>query len=336
MIDEPPFKITAKTNNLVAEISELVGRLQGSGQYQRNLHLRKVNRIRSIHSSTAIEGNTLTAEQVEDVINGKRVIGRPREIMEVKNAYNAYEQMLNLDPYSVDDFLTAHRLMTDGLVQESGVFRGKSVGVYSGGELIHAGANQAFVPQLVGSLFNWAKSSDVHPLIKSSVMHFEIEFIHPFIDGNGRTGRMWQTLVLSKWHEILAWVPIETIVYEHQQEYYDALHAAERQTESTVFIEFMLGAIKEALAGLPVSQLSDIVPQGYLLELTKETANFAREIIAYLVYSGEITAYKAQLLTGKSSKMVRQYLGNLVSANILVAEGKNKGRKYKLSEQVLR
>jgi Fic family protein len=201
---KPPFAITDKIANLVAKIAEETGRIEGAGEYSRNLHLRKANRLRSIHSSTAIEGNTLSLQQVTEIINGKRVIGNNREIKEVKNAYDAYEQILNFNPFKVADFLKAHNLMTMGLVAESGKFRAGNVGVFSGKKIVHLGANPEFVPKLVKELFAWAKNSDTHPLIKSSVMHFEIEFIHPFSDGNGRMGRLWQTLVLASWHEIFA------------------------------------------------------------------------------------------------------------------------------------
>jgi Fic family protein len=243
----PPFSVTNKIVAGIAEVAELIGRLEGAGEYQRNLRLRKANRIRSIQSSTAIEGNTLSLEQVSAIIEGKRVIANPREIKEVQNAYAAYENMLTLSPFKVADFLKAHKLMTTGLVGEAGKFRSKNVGVVKGNTVVHLGARPEFVPNLVKELFDWAQRSDAHPLIKSSVLHFEIEFIHPFADGNGRIGRLWQTLALAKWHEIFAWIPIETVVYENQQEYYDVLGRAEKTGNSTEFIEFMIDAILGAL-----------------------------------------------------------------------------------------
>ncbi|MDR2823582.1 MAG: Fic family protein [Prevotellaceae bacterium] len=240
MITQPPFNISTKTLNLVSGISELIGKIQGTGEYQRNLHLRKINRIRSIQSSLAIENNTLSPEQVTDIINGKRVLGNPREIKEVQNAYEAYENMLAFNPFDIKDFLKAHKLMTVDLVAEAGKFRNGNVGVFSDENLIHLGAYPQFVPSLVKDLFDWAKTTDIHPLVKSSVVHFEIEFIHPFADGNGRMGRLWQTLVLAQWHELFAWIPTETLVYEYQQEYYRVLGSAEKTADSTEFIEFML------------------------------------------------------------------------------------------------
>jgi Fic family protein len=328
----PTFTVTPKSLDLVAKIAEMVGELQGSGEYARNLHLRKVNRIRSIHSSLAIEDNTLSVEQVTDIINGKRVLGRPKEIREVKNAYEAYKHLLEYNPYSVDNLLKAHRYMTNKLIDSAGHYRSKGIGVWAGGELIHAGAHQDFVPKLVTDLLDWAKKSDVHPLVKSSIVHFEIEFIHPFADGNGRTGRLWQTLLLSEWNEIFAWLPIETVVYENQQGYYDALGKSERSTDSGVFIEFMLDAIYQALNELPVHKITDIFPDINTDILTKTELEFLEQIAGFIEKNGEITNYRAQLLTNKSADSVKKYLARFVELGLLDAVGENKGRKYVLEK----
>ena len=332
MDKSPPFGITEKITNLVAQIAEQIGKIQGSGEYNRNLHLRRVNRLRSIQSSTAIEGNTLSLEQITDVINGKRVIGNPREIQEVKNAYDSYEHILTLDPYKVKDLLTAHRLLTADLIKDAGKFRSGNVGVFAGKEVVHLGAKPEFVPGLVKDLFDWAKKSNIHPLIKSSVMHFEIEFIHPFSDGNGRIGRLWQTLVLAEWRELFAWIPIETIVYENQAEYYRVLGAAEKTADSTEFIEFMLEAIAMALSELPVSKITDIIPDKLTDKLSKTELEFLKSIIGFLENNGEIDNYRAQLLTNKSSESVKKYFSALINAGILIAVGANKGRKYRLAQ----
>lgn len=329
---QPPFTITAKITNLVAEIAEKIGKIQGSGEYSRNLHLRKVNRLRSIQSSTAIEGNTLSLEQITDVINGKRIIGNPREIKEVQNAYDAYENMLKFNPYSVDDFLNAHKLMTADLVEQAGKFRSGNVGVFSGEQVVHMGANPKFVPSLVKDLFDWAVKSDVHPLIKSSVVHFEIEFIHPFADGNGRMGRLWQTLVLSQWHEIFAWIPTETLVHEHQQKYYEVLGNAEKTADSTEFIEFILDIILKTLNELPVNKITDIIPDKITDKLKKSELEFLNNIIGFIQNNGSIDNHRAQLLTNKSPESVKKYFAALTEAGILTAEGVNKGRKYKLKD----
>jgi Fic family protein len=332
MTKQPPFNITSEVMNRVAAISELIGKIQGSGEYRRNLHLRKVNRIRSIQSSLAIENNSLSTEQVTDIINGKRVLGNPREIKEVQNAYQAYENMLTFNPFDIKDFLKAHELMTTDLVGEAGKFRSGNVGVFSDNRVIHIGANPRFVHSLVKELFGWAKTSDIHSLVKSSVVHFEIEFIHPFADGNGRMGRLWQTLVLSQWHEIFAWIPIETLVYENQQEYYRVLRNTEKTADSTEFIEFMLDAILKTLHELPAHKITDIIPDKITDKLSKSELEFLKSIIGYLENYGTIDSYHAQLLTNKSAESIKKYFAALVNLNILKAEGTNKGRKYKLKK----
>jgi Fic family protein len=289
--------------------------------------------LRSIQSSLAIENNTLTLGQVTDIIEGKRVLGLPHEIQEVKNAYQAYEHLLEYNPYNVKDFLKAHQLMTAELIKDAGHFRSQGVGVFDGTKLIHAGAGYQFVPQLVSDLFAWAKKTDIHPLVKSSVVHFEIEFIHPFIDGNGRIGRLWQTLILSKWNELFAWLPVETVVYENQQGYYDALAMAQRTADSEAFIEFMLNVVLQALEELPVRKITDIFTDIITDKLTKTELEFLEQIAGYLDKNGEITNYRAQLLTNKSDVSIKKYFARFVEFGILRIEGKNKGRKYLISRK---
>ncbi|MDR0571964.1 MAG: Fic family protein [Rickettsiales bacterium] len=328
--NSPSFSITEKIINLVAEIAEHVGKIQGINEYKQDLRLRKINRFRSIQSSAAIEGNTLSLEQVSDIISGKRVIGNPREIKEIKNIYDVYEQMLKFNPLNIKDFLFAHKLMTSDLVDESGKFRSSNVGVFSGKKIVHLGARPDFIQVLMDNLFEWAKKPEVHPLIKSSIIHFEIEFIHPFADGNGRMGRFWQTLILSKWQSIFAWIPIETVIYKNQQEYYRVLGNAENTADSTEFIEFMLNAIVKTLNELTTNKISDKTSDIISDKLTKSEREFLINITEYLKNNGEIDSYKAQLLTGKSPQRVRQYFAILVKNNILAAVGANKGRKYRL------
>ena len=245
---QPPFQITNKIIDDVAEISELVGRLSAHDHLSSNPNLRRTNRIRTIHGSLAIEQNTLSLEQVTAVLNGKHVLAPPKDIAEVKNAYEIYERLGELAPYSVDDLLTAHGIMTRGLVEESGMFRTRPVGVVDQeGHVLHFGTLPQYVPDLVMELLDWAKHSDLHMLIRSCVFHYELELIHPFADGNGRVGRLWHTLLLSKWNPVFAWLPVESIIHDHQQEYYDAINASNDAGESTAFIEFMLSVIKASL-----------------------------------------------------------------------------------------
>ena len=245
---KPPFEITNQIIDYVAEIAELIGRLNASPLLSTNPTLRRANRIRTIHGSLAIEQNTLSLEQVTAVLNGKHVLAPPKDIAEVKNAFEIYERLDELDPYSVDDLLTAHGIMTRGLVEESGVFRTRPVGVVdSEGHVLHFGTLPQYVPDLVMELLDWVKTSEVHMLIRSCVFHYEFELIHPFTDGNGRVGRLWHTLLLSKWNPAFAWLPVESIIHDRQQEYYDAINASNDAGESSVFIEFMLSAIKASL-----------------------------------------------------------------------------------------
>lgn len=245
---KPPFEITNEIIDRVAEIAELVGRLNVNPHLTANPTLRRSNRIRTIHGSLAIEQNTLSLEQVTAVLNGKHVLAPPKDIAEVKNAYEIYDRLEDLDPYSIDDLLDAHAIMTRGLVEESGMFRTRPVGVVdSEGHVLHFGTLPQYVPDLVMELLEWVKNSSIHMLIRSCVFHYEFELIHPFADGNGRVGRLWHTLLLSKWNPAFAWLPVESIIHDRQQEYYDAINVSNDMVESTVFIEFMLSAIQDAL-----------------------------------------------------------------------------------------
>lgn len=258
---KPPFEITNAMIGYVAEIAELVGKLTSSNQLSGNPTLRRANRIRTIHGSLAIEQNTLSLEQVTAVLNGKQVLAPPKDIAEVKNTYEIYERLDELNPYSVDDLLTAHGIMTRGLVDESGMFRTRPVGVVNQeGHVLHFGTLPQYVPDLVMELLNWAKNSDVHMLIRSCVFHYEFELIHPFADGNGRIGRLWHTLLLSKWNSAFAWLPVESIIHDRQQEYYAAINASNDAGESTIFVEFMLSAIKASL--IDAINTSDEVSDG--------------------------------------------------------------------------
>lgn len=244
----PPFTITDEILRLVAEISEQIGALGVLlGTRMPSPMLRKENQIKTIHSSLAIEHNSLSLQQVTDVINGKHVLGAPNEIQEVKNAAQAYQLMQSLDAYRETDLLRAHKLMMTDLVENAGQYRKGGVGVFAGEQCIHMAPPADRVPFLMVDLFEWISTTDTHPLVSSCVFHYEFEFIHPFMDGNGRMGRYWQTMLLSRWKGIFAWLPVETIVKQHQQDYYDAIAQSDSQGNSTIFITFMLRCILQTI-----------------------------------------------------------------------------------------
>ncbi|MCI8377152.1 MAG: Fic family protein [Lachnospiraceae bacterium] len=249
---KPPFHMTDKMTSLIADISEQVGRITVLQEGISSPHLRRENRIRTIHSSLAIEHNSLSLEQVTAILDGKRVLGNPNEIKEVQNAYETYDLMLQLNPASVDDLLKAHKLMMNGLVPENGKFRSGGVGVFDGEVLIHMAPPAEFVQKHIHNLFAWYQISELHPLIKSAIFHYEFEFIHPFADGNGRMGRMWHSLLLGKWKELFFWLPIEELIQSRQKEYYNALGAADKQADSAGFVELMLEIIRDSLTEVTV------------------------------------------------------------------------------------
>ena len=322
---KPPFEITNTMIHEIAEIAELVGKLTSTNQLSANPTLRRTNRIRTIHGSLAIEQNTLSLEQVTAVLNGKQVLAPPKDIAEVKNAYEIYERLEELDPYSVDDLLTAHGIMTRGLVDESGVFRSKPVGVVDQeGHVLHFGALPQYVPNLVMELLDWVKNSDVHMLIRSCVFHYEFELIHPLANGNGRVGRLWHMLLLSKWNPAFAWLPVESIIHDRQQEYYEAINASNNAGESTVFIEFMLSAIKASL--MDAINTSDEMSDG---AMDKATVRW-RQIEKFLETHEFIMNADVRALCGVSAATANRVLAGLTAERKLVKYSRNGHWAYKL------
>jgi Fic family protein len=282
---KPTYTITDEILTLVANIAARVDVLTIQSGMEQNPKLRRANRILSIHSSLAIENNSLSLEQVSAIIDGKRVLAPPQDICEVENAFAAYNKMLDFDPYDVMDLLTAHQILMKDLVKEPGQFRRGKVGVFRGKEAVHIAPPADNISGLMADLILWTKGAAVHPLIKSCVFHYEFEIIHPFADGNGRMGRMWQTLLLHKWKEIFAWLPVETIVRERQQEYYAALGSSNDVGDCTEFIAFMLRAIWDTLetyaaADQDSDQQSDQVKR--LLDVLGAKTLSAAELMALL------------------------------------------------------
>ncbi len=252
MTYHPPFTITTKIIDLISAVSEQVGFVQRDF-LDASPQLRKANRIKTITGTLQIEGSTLTEEKVSAVLDGKPVLASARELAEVQGAIAAYDRLNELNPLKLDDLLEAHRLMMGGVLNQAGSFRDKQVGVYKGKEVVHVAPPAHQISGLMAELFDWIQQSDAHPLIVSSVFHYEFEFIHPFMDGNGRMGRLWQTLMLAQWKPLFADMPLESVIKTHQQDYYQVLGNADTAADSTVFITFMLKSILQTLENVPLS-----------------------------------------------------------------------------------
>lgn len=317
----PPFTVNDEITTLVAEIAEAVGHLTASAGQIPTPQLRRENRIKTIQSSLAIENNSLSLDQVTAIVEGKRVLGAPNEIQEVKNAIDAYELLLELDPYKEKDLLKAHKLMMTDLVQESGRFRSGGVGVFNGKVCLHMAPPAQRVPLLIGELLDWVKTTKTHPLISSCVFHYEFEFIHPFADGNGRMGRMWQTLLLMQWKPIFAWIPVETIVKQHQREYYAAIMKSDHEASSTPFIVFMLGCLKEALVEMMESN-----PKG------NQKNN--QKIVDAMRQNPSVTIRELQGITGLSESGVKKNIRQLRAGGIIQRVGGAKGGHWEVLQMI--
>lgn len=308
---EPPFVITNEILRYVSSISERIGRITATGNLEARPHLRKNNRIRSVHSSLKIEANSLTIGQVRDVINGKAVLGEQKEIQEVKNAYAAYQRLSEIDPYSLEDLKLFHSIMTKYVVEESGDFRQGEEGVFSAGHCIFMTPPAQFVPQLMRDLFDWMRESkdSVHPLILSSVFHYEFVFIHPFADGNGRMARLWHTALLSKWKAVFEYIPVESQIEKFQEEYYDVIGRCHTEGASTAFIEFMLMHIDKILDDISVQISED---NGRLSEQVKRLL----EVMEYdIPYTGKNLMEKLGLKSKEGFR--RNYLRPAEEMNLI-------------------
>lgn len=244
---QPPFQLTHRMTALVADIAEQLGAWKAANRGALVPELRRGNRIRTLQASLAIEQNTLSVEQVTAVLAGRPVLGSPKEIQEVRNAFATYEAMDGWQPHRLRDLLQANALLMAGLVDRPGRLRDGDVGIWRGDRLLHMAPPASQVPRLIKDLLGWLRRTDAHPLVASAAFHYEFEFIHPFSDGNGRMGRLWQTLVLARWQPMLAWLPVETVVRHRQQDYYAQLARADATSDCSGFIEFMLQAIADSL-----------------------------------------------------------------------------------------
>lgn len=330
----PPFNMTEDIMNMVIEIGELVGEITAHDNLSTNPKLRRENRIKTIYSSLAIEQNTLTLDQVTDVINGKRVLAPPVEIREVKNAYEAYEQLQKLDMYSIKDLLKAHKLMTEGLVKEAGVFRSKNAGVYDHNHnLIHAGTPANYISELIEQLFLWLKTSNMHPLVKSCIFHYEFEFIHPFADGNGRVGRLWHTLILQNWKDFFAWLPVETMIHENQNEYYAAINASNTAGESTIFVSFILNMILQMLQEIVDNQRENTdvgTNVGKKVGINIQEISIEEKILFLIKDNPKMTAKQLSSILELSSRQVERILATLKADGKLERVGANKNGSWRV------
>ena len=325
----PPYTVSEEAVNLIAEISSAIERYNITMAGADGLRLRKINRVKTIRGSTAIEGNTLSEEQITAVLEGKRVVAPKKEIDEVLGAAAAYEQIENIDPYKVKDLLKVHKLMMGGLVDEAGAFRSKSVGVIDGaGNVIHMAPKAEQVPTLVKSLFKWLNDSGAHPLIKSCVFHYEFEFIHPFADGNGRTGRYWQTAILGKWREAFYAAPIENIVWENQSGYYLAIRRASLLGNAEPFIDFMLERILETIKAKGDSQKRNVgVNVGVKLSVRE------RDLIELIRLDGSLTAARIAETYSISTRQAERLLTSLKKKGFIVREGSDKAGCWVVKER---
>ena len=330
----PPYKVSGKAMNLIAEIAAAIERYRIILEGPDGVRLRKINHIRTIRGTTAIEGNTLTEEQITAILAGKRVSGPQREIDEVKGAHAAYEAIESFNPYSIDDLLKAHGLMTKGLVDRPGKFRNCNVGVMDGaGNVVHMAPPFSNVPSLVKDLFAWLADSEDPVLIKSCVFHYEFEFIHPFPDGNGRTGRLWQTALLGSWRNEFYGAPVENIVWAHQQEYYQAIRASTAAGECGPFIDFMLDKILRTLKAkgkayeIAAAQTDKKTTKKTTEKTTKKTTE---KIMSVMKSMPDVTLAELANATGLSVDGVRWNIRKLKDANLIRRIGPDKGGHWEV------
>ena len=308
---KPPFTITNEILTYVSSISEKIGRISAISNLESKPHLRRNNRIKSIHSSLKIEANSLSLGQVRDVINGKMVLGEQKEIQEVKNAYAAYERFSEIQPFSIKSIKLFHGIMTKYVVEESGDFRRGEEGVFNGDECIFVAPPAQFVPQLMDDLFTWMKEekNNVHPLIMSSVFHYEFIFIHPFADGNGRMARLWHTAMLANWKPVFEYIPIESQIEKFQNEYYEAIARCHVEGESTLFIEFMLSQIDKILDDVSAQVSAD----------NEQLSEYLKRLLDVMEYDVPYTSNTLMDKLGLKSKegFRRNYLRPAIDMNLI-------------------
>ncbi len=314
---QPPFEITPTILNQVSLISEKVAELS-LAEHRLSPQLRKTNKIKTITGTLQIEGNTLSEEQVSAILEGKRVLGSVRELAEVQGAIAAYEQLNQFDPDSMDGLLKAHALLMGDVLKNAGQFRNQSVGIHQGKKVIHVTPPAHQVSGLMADLMTWLDSCEHHPLISSSVFHYEFEFIHPFMDGNGRMGRLWQTLILSRWKPVFEYLPLESIIRDHQHAYYQALAQADNEAKATAFIAFMLDAIlqtidKNASVNAPINAPANV-----------EGMKTTEAILALVAQNRQITRQEMATQIGKDIRTIGRAIKQLQEKQQLKRMGSDK------------
>ena len=324
---QPPFDLTHRMTALMAGIAEQLGAWKAANSSGLGPELRRGNRIRTLQASLAIEKNTLSVEQVTAVLDGKSVLGSPQEILEVRNANLAYEAIGRWEPHCLDHLLEAHRLLMTGLVDHPGQLRTGDVGIWRGGKLLHMAPPASRVAVLVGQLLDWQQATDAHPLVASAAFHYEFEFIHPFADGNGRMGRLWQTVILSRWQAVLGWLPVETVIRHRQQEYYAELARADAASDCTGFIEFMLQAIADSLDEAIAAESSVQTPVETPVERRKRTPE---AILSALRGQPELALAEVAQTIGRSLRTVERSAAKLQVEGRLRYIGPKKGGRWEV------
>ena len=320
---KPPFTVSAKAINLIAQISSQLERYAIRMEQEDTLRLRRANRIKTIHSSLAIEGNTLSEGEVQAVLEGKKVVAPLKEIQEVKNAIKTYELYPKLNPFSIQDLLLAHGTMMSGLVDEAGMFRKGGVGVFDGDKPIHIAPPADRVRDLMSDLFGWLENADDHLLIRSCVFHYEFEFIHPFADGNGRIGRLWQSLILGRLNPIFEHLPVENMVYSNQQAYYHAINRSSDLGDSGPFIDFMLEEILNALVGHQGKSNADIADE-------KGLNDQQLRVLGYLRADRHTTAAKIAADLNMSARQIERMLADMKAKGIIRRIGANRNGYWEI------
>jgi len=313
MLYRPEIIIDSEMLTLVSEIAELIARIPEEDARPVRLKLRRDNRVRTIHSTAAIEGNKLSLEEVTEIIDGKHVAGDPKDILEIKNAKKAYDRTDRYDPFSIRSLLSAHGTLMKGLIDRPGEFRDCEVGVFKGGSAVHIAPEHDDVPMLMNELFGWCKKTEMHPLILSCAFHCRFEYIHPFVDGNGRMGRLWQSLILSRWRPAFGYLPIESWVNANKKEYYASLNKAHKGDISK-FIRYMLTMIKMA-----VDEFAD-----ELMWSSKRPSDIKGMITGMISKDPKVTAAKMAEALGVSSSTVKRHLSAMAAAGMIKRVGSDK------------